>query len=156
MNALADIANRQTRMPIPNIVSGSIPDCEVASAIVIEGLSKKFGGVYAVQNVSLNCKVGEVVGLIGPNGAGKTTLMNLISGVLTPDSGTVHLSGKELKGGAPELCARAGIARTFQNIRLFKRLTVRENIEVAQITSKREKSGRKVNDIDEILDLLDL
>ncbi|MDE1172764.1 MAG: ABC transporter ATP-binding protein [Parvibaculaceae bacterium] len=156
MNALADLAERPTDWAGPASVSSKAEAGDESEAIVIEGLSKKFGGVYAVQNVSLHCRVGEVVGLIGPNGAGKTTLMNLISGVLTPDSGTVHLSGKQLSGGSPESCARGGIARTFQNIRLFKRLTVRQNIEVAQVTSKNNRDGRKVHDIDEILSLLDL
>ena len=127
------------------------------SGIVVDGLTKKFGGVYAVRDVSLECQVGQIIGLIGPNGAGKTTLMNLISGTLTPNSGGVYLDGEKLSATSPAACAEAGIARTFQNIRLFKRLTVRQNVEVARITHRRLKRGaEKGPSVDEILKLLNL
>jgi branched-chain amino acid transport system ATP-binding protein len=129
----------------------------VKSGIVVEGLTKQFGGIYAVRDVSLECRVGQIVGLIGPNGAGKTTLMNLISGTLKPSGGAVYLDGKVVSATSPQACAEAGIARTFQNIRLFKRLTVRQNVEVARITRRRLARGaEKAPSVDEILKLLGL
>ena len=100
----------------------------------VESVSKTFGGVQALRGASLSCEAGEILGLIGPNGAGKSTLVNAISGVLKPDAGSVRLAGREITGHGPEYCARAGVARTFQTIRLFKELTVRQNVEVAHIT----------------------
>lgn len=102
--------------------------------LVVEQVSKTFGGVQALRNASLSCVAGEILGLIGPNGAGKSTLVNAISGVLAPDAGSIRLAGQDLGGRGPEYCARAGVARTFQTIRLFKDLTVRQNVEVAHIT----------------------
>jgi len=102
----------------------------------VEGVSKTFGGVQALRDASLSCAAGEILGLIGPNGAGKSTLVNAISGVIRPDKGSVRLDGKDLTGRGPEYCARAGVGRTFQNIRLFKDLTVRQNVEVARITCR--------------------
>jgi branched-chain amino acid transport system ATP-binding protein len=102
----------------------------------VEAVSKTFGGVQALRNASLSCAAGEILGLIGPNGAGKSTLVNAISGVLKPDAGRVRLGGKDITGRGPEFCARAGIGRTFQTIRLFKDLTVRQNVEVAHITCR--------------------
>lgn len=100
----------------------------------VESVSKTFGGVQALRGASLSCEAGEILGLIGPNGAGKSTLVNAISGVLKPDTGSVRLAGREITGHGPEYCARAGVARTFQTIRLFRELTVRQNVEVAHIT----------------------
>ena len=98
----------------------------------VEGVSKRFGGVQAVDNVSFTVSTNEIHGLIGPNGAGKTTMINLISGFLRPTSGRIVLGEREIQNMASERVARAGIARTFQNLRLFKNLTVRRNIEVAE------------------------
>lgn len=100
------------------------------------GIEKQFGGVRALRDVSLQCDIGEIRGLIGPNGAGKSSLINVVSGVLTPDKGKVVLSGRDVAGQGPEAAARAGIARTFQNLRLFANLSVTQNIEVA-LTSAR-------------------
>lgn len=100
-------------------------------------VSKHFGGLYAVRDVSLQCARSEILGLIGPNGAGKTTLMNLATGVLAPDSGQIAIDGRRLDGMSPQHCAKQGVARTFQNIRLFGHLTVRQNVEVAATTSER-------------------
>lgn len=100
----------------------------------VESVGKTFGGVQALRGASLSCEAGEILGLIGPNGAGKSTLVNAISGVLKPDTGSVRLAGREITGHGPEYCARAGVARTFQTIRLFRELTVRQNVEVAHIT----------------------
>ncbi|MEW5421629.1 ABC transporter ATP-binding protein [Amorphus sp. 3PC139-8] len=102
--------------------------------LAIEEISKTFGGVRALSEVSLSCGAGEILGLIGPNGAGKSTLVNVISGVVTPDKGAITLAGGDIGAMATEGRARAGVARTFQNIKLFKDLTVRQNVEVAHIT----------------------
>ncbi|PDQ19379.1 amino acid ABC transporter ATP-binding protein [Mesorhizobium sanjuanii] len=102
----------------------------------VEAVSKTFGGVQALRSASLSCAAGEILGLIGPNGAGKSTLVNAIAGVLKPDAGSVKLAGKEITGHGPEHCARAGVGRTFQTIRLFRDLTVRQNVEVAHITCR--------------------
>lgn len=91
----------------------------------------KFGGLVAVSNFNLELRDGELVGLIGPNGAGKTTAFNLLTGVYQPTSGAIHLLGKPTLDVSPNQLSQRGIARTFQNIRLFKQLTVLENILVA-------------------------
>lgn len=96
----------------------------------VRGLTKRFGGLVAVNDLSLEIEKGEIRGLIGPNGAGKTTVFNLITGVLEPTSGAITLDGKSLEGRRPHQIARAGIARTFQNIRLFDAMTGLENVMV--------------------------
>lgn len=101
----------------------------------ITGLTKNFGGLAAVSNVSLDIDQGDLVGLIGPNGAGKTTFFNLLTGVYVPSQGTVELQvdGKmqKLNGKHPDVISGLGLARTFQNIRLFADLTVLENVLIA-------------------------
>lgn len=97
----------------------------------VDSLSISFGGLKAVNQFNLHLKPMELQGLIGPNGAGKTTCFNLITGVYQPDSGTMILNGKSLLGLAPYQIAKEGIARTFQNIRLFADLTVLENVMVS-------------------------
>lgn len=94
----------------------------------ITKLSKHFGGIKAVEDVSFGVNKGNIVALIGPNGAGKTTLFNLISGTLQPDQGSILLKGKELVGLKPYQIATAGITRTFQNLQLFSEMTVLENV----------------------------
>jgi branched-chain amino acid transport system ATP-binding protein len=94
----------------------------------VNGLSKSFGGVQALSEVSFSVAAGEIVGLIGPNGAGKTTCFNLINGLLPPSAGSVRLSGRDLVDLPPYRRARLGLARTFQNIQLFGGMTVLENI----------------------------
>ena len=90
-----------------------------------------FGGLKAVDNFSIDIKEGELVGLIGPNGAGKTTVFTMLTGVYTPTSGTVELRGKDVTKLTPHDRVKLGISRTFQNIRLFKRMSVIENVKVA-------------------------
>jgi len=99
-----------------------------ADAFVADGLSLSFGGLKAVSGFSLRLGAGELKGLIGPNGAGKTTVFNLITGVYAPDAGTMAIGGDSLLGLVPHDITRRGIARTFQNIRLFRDLTVLENV----------------------------
>ena len=96
----------------------------------IQGLSKSFGGLKAVQNVSLSVPPGSLTALIGPNGAGKTTLFALMSGFLKPDSGQVYFAGHDITGQAPHVNAHLGMTRTFQIVQPFAAQTVRENIAV--------------------------
>jgi branched-chain amino acid transport system ATP-binding protein len=96
----------------------------------LEGVSRSFGGVRAVHGVSTSVEAGELFGVIGPNGAGKTTLFNLITGLIRPDEGAVTLNGVDITRKSPEQIATLGIARTYQTIRLFDTMTVRENVMV--------------------------
>ena len=98
----------------------------------IAGLTKRFGGVAAAESIDLMVERGELVSVIGPNGSGKTTLFNLITGLIPHDSGSVRLEGQEISGLAPHAIVTRGVARTFQNIRLFNNLTVLENVLVAE------------------------
>jgi branched-chain amino acid transport system ATP-binding protein len=105
------------------------------------GLSIRFGGLAAVDDVSLHVEAGKIVALIGPNGAGKTTLFNLLSGFLRPDSGRVQFLDKDITGTAPHAACRLGLARTFQIVQPFGAQTVRENIAVGahlHLHSRRE------------------
>jgi branched-chain amino acid transport system ATP-binding protein len=103
----------------------------------ISRLTRRFGGLFAVNDVSFSVGAGEVVSVVGPNGAGKTTLFNLITGVLKPDGGRVVFDGKDITGAAPHRLAAMGIARTFQNIRLFKHLNALENVMIGQVAGAR-------------------
>jgi branched-chain amino acid transport system ATP-binding protein len=97
----------------------------------VRGISIAFGGLKAVQDFSLDLPQGRLHGLIGPNGAGKTTVFNLLTGVYSPDTGTISLAGRALNGLKPHQRAAAGMARTFQNIRLFPDLSVLDNVRIA-------------------------
>ncbi len=94
----------------------------------IRGVSKRFGGLQAVDDVSFDVAKGTIKALIGPNGAGKTTLFNLLSGAMSPDAGEIRFDGAPVQGLAPHLVAARGMSRTFQHIRLFPRMTVLENV----------------------------
>jgi branched-chain amino acid transport system permease protein len=127
----------------------------VQSILSTQKLTKNFGNIQAVSSVSINVKTGEIVGLIGPNGAGKTTMMNLISGVLDSSSGSITLDTNDVtKMGSMDM-ARLGVARSFQNLRLFKGLTVRENVEVSASIAKRFRNSYQVT-VDEALGRFDL
>jgi branched-chain amino acid transport system ATP-binding protein len=102
----------------------------VTPLLEVTGLSKRFGGLHAVRDVSFRVSKGSVKALIGPNGAGKTTLFNLVSGVLPPDAGAVALRGETIHGRAPHQIAALGLSRTFQQIRLFAQMTALENVMV--------------------------
>jgi len=97
---------------------------------------KHFRGVHALDGVSLQVRPGEIVGLIGPNGSGKTTLLNVLSGVYPPTSGHVSCNGRDVAGLKPHRIAHMGVGRTFQNIRLFGHLTVRQNVEVGSVSGR--------------------
>ena len=103
-------------------------------ALEVKGLTKRFGGLVAAEDVSFRVETGKIIGLIGPNGAGKTTIVNMICGQLSPDSGSASLDGAIITGESPNVIARAGLGRTFQAVRLFDRLTVAENIRVAALS----------------------
>ena len=96
----------------------------------LTNVSKRFGGLSVLQDVSFEVPTAKVFGLIGPNGAGKTTVFNLITGLLAPTGGTIDLQGESLLGAAPHQITRRGIARTFQNIRIFKDMTLLDNVVV--------------------------
>ena len=119
----------------------------MGTLLEVEGISKSFSGLRAVQNVSFNVPEGEIVGLIGPNGAGKTTCFNLIAGVYRPDTGEVRLQGERIGGWRPDRICRAGLARTFQLVKPFADLTVMENVIVGAlnkcrtVAEAREKSA---------------
>src|SRR2546427_8277576 len=98
----------------------------------VAGVSKRFGGLQALSDVGIQIKRGQVYGLIGPNGAGKTTFFNVLTGLYTPDGGTFELAGKPYTPTAVHEVAKAGIARTFQNIRLFAEMTALENVMVGR------------------------
>ncbi len=101
-----------------------------ASAVLLRlsGLSKRFGGLQAISDVSLDLPAGQITTLVGPNGAGKTTLFNMITGHLAPTAGAVYLHGQPLAGMAPWQIARRGVGRTFQDLRLFTHMSVLENV----------------------------
>jgi branched-chain amino acid transport system ATP-binding protein len=96
--------------------------------LTVSSLSKSFGGLKAVQGFSLDLRKGDLQGLIGPNGAGKTTVFNLLTGVYTPDTGSISLDSRPISGLRPSRIAAAGLSRTFQNIRLFSELSVLDNV----------------------------
>lgn len=98
----------------------------------VRGLTKRFGGIRALEEVSFKVKEGSIASIIGPNGAGKTTLFNCLTGLTKPTKGTAYFSGKEIAGRSPHSIVDLGIARTFQNIRLFREMTVLENVLVSQ------------------------
>ena len=96
----------------------------------LSSVSKSFGGLHVLHDVNLSVPQGSIYGLIGPNGAGKTTVFNLITGLLPPSGGAITFNGDSLLRRAPHQITRMGIARTFQNIRLFKEMTLLENVVV--------------------------
>jgi len=100
------------------------------SLLAVEGLSKEFGGLKAVDDVSFEVRPGSVHSIIGPNGAGKTTLLNLLNGIYAPSAGRISFDGRALNGAPPHAFAAAGIARTFQNLQIFFNMSAVENVQV--------------------------
>lgn len=107
----------------------------------VERLSKRFGGVRAVHDVSLTLDEGELLGIMGPNGSGKTTLFNLIAGALRPDGGRIRLDGRDIAGRAPHRVCASGIARTFQLVRPFAGLSALENVLVGRLYGRARGGG---------------
>jgi branched-chain amino acid transport system ATP-binding protein len=112
----------------------NIPAASNHNTLTIQGLCKNFFGLRALDGVSFTLSRGEILGLIGPNGSGKTTLINVVTGLLPATRGQVFANGVEITNKKPYQIARAGLARTFQTIRLFRELTVLENVEVAAVS----------------------
>ncbi|NML85302.1 ABC transporter ATP-binding protein [Polaromonas sp.] len=110
----------------------------------VNQLSKRFGGLMANQDVSFSVEKGQVVGLIGPNGAGKTTLFNCVAGFYVPNAGSIMLNGRDIAGMAPEACAWAGVARTFQVARTFTSMTACENVMTAAMLREHNVARARV------------
>ena len=115
-----------------------------AAVLEVTGVSKRFGGLAALTGVSLAVGRGEIFGLIGPNGAGKTTLFNILTGLYHPDAGEIAFNGARLTGMKPHQVAEHGIARTFQNIRLFPNMSALENVMVGRHVRTRAGVGGAV------------
>jgi branched-chain amino acid transport system ATP-binding protein len=109
--------------------------------LVAEHVSRNFGGIRAIENLSFALKEGEIVALIGPNGAGKTTLVNLLTGVLRPSSGTIRFQGEDVTAQRPFEAARRGLARTFQIVQPFPKMTVLENVAAAALFGGKQASA---------------
>ncbi|TIW20521.1 MAG: ATP-binding cassette domain-containing protein, partial [Mesorhizobium sp.] len=103
----------------------------MAEMLEVSGITKRFGGLVAVNNVSFSVREKEILSVIGPNGAGKSTLFKLISSFLRPTSGEVRLKGERISGMAPHIAARKGVVRTFQETTIFKNMSVRDNVIIA-------------------------
>lgn len=128
-------------------------DTTDAPLLAVDGVSKSFSGLRAVDGVSFTAAPGEIIGIIGPNGSGKTTLLNTLSGALRPSSGTIRLGGTVLNGLRAHQIARLGLARTFQLVRVMPDLTVAENVAAARLFSTSNGSGATAS---ELLDLVGL
>lgn len=138
------------------------PDGRSAPVLEIEALTKSFGGIQAIDGVSLNVNDGEILGIVGPNGAGKTVLINMVSGFYRPTSGSIRFFGEAIDRMPLHKIGRLGIARTFQNIRLFKRMTALENV----LTAIKRHASHPIlaafafapsrQGLDEAMELLDL
>ena len=142
----ADVAGsmrRRRRRRTPPVDAGAAAPPAAALApigagdLVADGIVVRFGGFVALDGAGIHVRPGEVVGLIGPNGAGKTTLFNVITGLVPEQDGTVRVGDRDLSTDPPHRIARAGLARTFQNLRLFPTLSVRENVELAALSARR-------------------
>ena len=116
----------------------------MAALLELDSVAKRFGGLSVIAGLDLHVDEGEVLSVIGPNGAGKTTLFNLITGVYQPDEGSIRLDGRELVGLEPHAITRLGVARTFQTVRLFLNMTVKENVMAAAYGHTRTRPWQSV------------
>jgi branched-chain amino acid transport system ATP-binding protein len=124
--------------------------------VSVGGLAKHFGGIHAVRDLSFGLDRREIVGLIGPNGSGKTTTINMLTGMLKPDDGTISVEGRDMARAPAHHFARSGIARTFQVPRLFRRMTVLENLLVPALSDPAERHASATLRAREILSFLRL
>jgi ABC-type branched-subunit amino acid transport system ATPase component len=124
--------------------------------LAAEAISKRFGGVLALNGVSLEVVAGSICGLIGPNGSGKTTLLNIINGVFHPDSGDIRFEGASILGTRASLLAASGLSRTFQNARVFETLTVAQNLMVPLLHAAAGVRERASSRSAELLELVGL
>ena len=136
------------RQPPTAATDAPVPEALDLSA---SGVTVEFGGFRALDGASIEVSNREIVGLIGPNGAGKTTLVNVMTGMVDPTRGQIHLGEMALTSEPSHEIARAGLVRTFQNLRLFSSLTVRENVEVAALVAAVHRNGSKRSSVDEIV-----
>jgi branched-chain amino acid transport system ATP-binding protein len=129
----------------------------MTALLKVEGVTKRFRGLLAVDGVNLDVKPGEIFAVIGPNGAGKTTLFNMIAGSLTPDSGTIAFSDERVEGLPADQVCRLGVGRTFQNMRPFHGLTVEDNVIVGALLHRKQVAAARshAHDILHILGLRD-
>ncbi len=130
------------------------PPVSPEDRLEVRDLTKDFGGLRAVNEVSFAFRRGEILGLIGPNGSGKTTTINLITGLLTITSGSVKAGGREMAGWPSYKIARNGVARTFQVVKLFKDFTVAENVEVAAMSARQVRRAEARAAAEEALELI--
>jgi branched-chain amino acid transport system permease protein len=145
---LAGWLRRRTRRP-RHVVDRGAPKRD--ASLVAEDVEVRFGGFTALAGAGLRVQPGEVVGLIGPNGAGKTTLFNVVTGLVRSRSGVVRLGDHDLSRSPPHDVARAGLARTFQNLRLFGNLSVRENVTIAALAAGRYRRDEPPVDVDDLI-----
>ena len=131
--------------PLPEVAADS------ASTLTAADVEVAFGGFVALRSAALAASAGEVVGIIGPNGAGKTTFVNAITSLVAPSAGSVTLDGEDVTDMATHELARRGVVRTFQNLRLFSALTVRENVAVSSLIAARHRGRRSIPDIDAVI-----
>lgn len=127
----------------------NLPDSGFTDHLVASNITVRFGGVTAIDDVSLSFRVGEIVGLIGPNGAGKTTLVNTVTGFQPPAAGRVTLDDENLTDASPQRRARMGLARTFQGTRLFDGMSVAENVQVSYVAqgASRRSATRQAGEV---------
>jgi len=123
-----------------------MPDAATTTALSVHTVTKRFGGLVAVDSMSFDLASNEVLGLIGPNGSGKTTMMNLISGALSVSSGQIRLYGEEISGSAANEIAIKGVARTFQIVRMLPGLSVLENVKAGGVFGRSRKWGKELDD----------
>jgi branched-chain amino acid transport system ATP-binding protein len=128
-------------------------DATGTTLLRVEGLTVRFGGLIAVNDVHFTVDEGELLGIIGPNGAGKTTMFNAVAGAVRPTSGTIRIGDELVSGRPPERVARLGIARTFQSVRLFKAMTVAENVTLSASTVCPSMAAARAR-ADEVAELL--
>jgi branched-chain amino acid transport system permease protein len=146
------------RRPAPAVPEAPVPATEAAPVTVLRAreIAVRFGGFVALDGVDLEARSDRITGLIGPNGAGKTTLVNVLTGLVEPTEGRVDLGDTELTTHGPATIARAGLARTFQNLRLFPELSVRENVEIAAQSARRHRRHRPAPDVDVLITMAGL
>ncbi|WP_046862558.1 ABC transporter ATP-binding protein [Microvirga massiliensis] len=128
----------------------------MSAQLTVSGLRKQFGGLVALDHIDLTVDRGELVGLIGPNGSGKTTLLNIVGGYYAPSAGSVYFEGQRIDGVAPSRLARLGIGRSFQVTKVFRRLSVLENMQVSALTDWKVSRNQARDLALEALDSLNL
>lgn len=137
----ASVAVTGERLPAAEqTLNGTEPVAPGTCLVDVQGVSKSYGGIQAVRNLSLRLMAGRTTGLIGPNGAGKTTVFNLLTGAVKPDSGHVYLAGQDITGWSLNRVARTGMVRSFQHVRLFEGLTVMANVQMGAESEERAQA----------------